>query len=210
MAESNIPDNFKIYYEKCKKISKFNSKSKLLVFEEFYKFYTLFINRLDQQQRRSNHSKNKTQDTKNKLSKSINIIKKAITIKKKEVDEILFANFLNNKNRSLPFKKLANNKALEYNMEQLQQSSNNNSLFQPSELNILRQKKLNNKITNNENKRLQELENSFNKSELKRLQQNIREEQENIREEQAKKREEQVKLDPRYPWIPNKTPQYYL
>lgn len=176
MAESNIPDNFKIYYEKCKKISKFNSKSNLFVFEEFYKFYTLFINRLDQQQRRSNHSKNKTQDTKNKLSKSIKIIKKAITIKKKEVDEILFANFLNG-NLSLPFKKLANNKALDYNMEQLQQSSNNNSLFQPSELNILRQKKFNNQITNNENKRLQELEKSFNKSELERLEQNSRLEQ---------------------------------
>ena len=45
MAESKIPDNFKIYYEKCKEISKFNSKSKLLVFEEFYRFYILFMNR---------------------------------------------------------------------------------------------------------------------------------------------------------------------
>ena len=182
--------NFKIIYHKYfgemlldsikklieKNISEYNSKLKPLIFMEFYKFYCIFMDELDKQQIISNRDREKSQTSKNKINENIKKIKKGITNKKKEVDKILLE--LSNKNKILPallkkstdtnklIKNLANNKDLEYYMKQLEQSSKNENFFQPSELNILRQKKRNSQITNNENIRLQLLEQSYNNSEL--------------------------------------------
>lgn len=202
-----LSDNFKKSYENCINISKYNSNFKPFIFMEFYKYYCLFMDELDKQKIFSNRDREKTQTSKNKTNENIKKIKKGITNKKKEVDKILLE--LSNQNKILPallkkstdtiklIKNLANNKDLEYNIEQLEQSSKNENFFQPSELNILRQKKRNSQITNNENIRLQLLEQSYNNSELKRLEQNSRLEQ-NLQKLQIAKK-------PIEAWVSNKT-----
>jgi len=207
-----LSDNFKKSYDNCINISKYNSKIKPIIFMDFYKFYCLLMDELNIQQIISNRDKEKSQASKNKIKQNIKKIKKGITNKKKEVDKILFE--LSNKNKILPallkkntdtiklIKNLANNKDLEYNIEQLEQSSKNENFFQPSELNILRQKKRNSQITNDENIRLQLLEQSYNNSELKRLEQNSRLEQ-NLQKLQIAKK-------PIEAFVRNNTPQIYL
>ena len=207
-----LSENFKKFYENCINISEYNSKLKPLIFMEFYKFYCIFMDELDKQQIISNRDREKSQTSKNKINENIKKIKKGITNKKKEVDKILLE--LSNKNKILPallkkstdtnklIKNLANNKDLEYYMKQLEQSSKNENFFQPSELNILRQKKRNSQITNNENIRLQLLEQSYNNSELKRLEQNSRLEQ-NLQKLQIAKK-------PIEAWVRNIIPQKYI
>lgn len=134
-----ISENFEKYYMRCTGISKNNStRAKIATFMEFYRFYSLFMKKLDDQKKMNDRSRNKTQNEKNRISDSINKIKKKITDKKKEIDEILIN--LNNKNSILPalskkntntgklFKNLANNINLTYTSS-LPNEVNNQSIF---------------------------------------------------------------------------------